>query len=149
MSKLNHQNKLILHKFPHFLPIHIPIQMYMSSLKLHGALGLLLRWFAHLVVHCTDDTETAQLCWDRCLQLHAWHQTFELSNSVTRWLTLVNGEMKEVRTTMPASANSLATSLIRRMFSSRSSGVNARFLFKPACGNRRNKIYHYVQDPGR
>ena len=48
------------------------------------------------------------------------------------WLTLVNGEMKEVRTTIPASANNLATSLIRRMFSSRSSGVKARFLFKPA-----------------
>ena len=35
---------------------------------------------------------------------------------------------------MPASANSLATSLILRMFSSRSSGVNPRFLFKPVVG---------------
>ena len=35
---------------------------------------------------------------------------------------------------MPASANSLATSLILRMFSSRSSGVNPRFLFKPVAG---------------
>ena len=52
-------------------------------------------------------------------------------------LTLVNGEMKDVRTTIPASAKSLATSLIRRIFSSRSSGVKARFLFKPA-KNKRN-----------
>lgn len=48
--------------------------------------------------------------------------------------TRAYGEMKEVRTTMPASANSLATSLILRMFSSRSSGVNPRFLFKPVAG---------------
>lgn len=48
--------------------------------------------------------------------------------------TRAYGEMKEVRTTMPASANSLATSLILRMFSSRSSGVNPRFLFKPVVG---------------
>ena len=39
--------------------------------------------------------------------------------------------MKEERTTIPASANSLATSDILRMFSSRSSGLNPRFLLSP------------------
>ena len=41
------------------------------------------------------------------------------------------GDMNDERTTMPASANSLATSEILRMFSSRSSGLNPRFLFRP------------------
>ena len=40
--------------------------------------------------------------------------------------------MKEVRTTMPASAKSLATSETLRMFSSLSSGLKLRFLFRPA-----------------
>ena len=39
--------------------------------------------------------------------------------------------MNEDRTTIPASANSLATSEILRMFSSRSSGLKPRFLFRP------------------
>ena len=36
-----------------------------------GALDLLLRWLAHLVLHCTDE---AQLSRNSCLQLHFWHQ---------------------------------------------------------------------------
>ena len=39
--------------------------------------------------------------------------------------------MKEERTTIPASANNLATSEILRIFSSRSSGLNPRFLLRP------------------
>lgn len=45
--------------------------------------------------------------------------------------TLLKGEMKLVTHTRPASANSLATSAIRRMFSSRSSAEKPRFLFRP------------------
>ena len=45
-------------------------------LKPLGALGLLLRWLAHLVLYCTDG---AQLGRNSCLQLHFWHQTFEVS----------------------------------------------------------------------
>lgn len=46
-------------------------------------------------------------------------------------LTFVNGEMKLVIQTRPASANSLATSAIRRIFSSLSPGENPRFLLRP------------------
>lgn len=45
--------------------------------------------------------------------------------------TWVYGEMKLVMHTKPASANSLATSAIRRTFSSLSSGVKPRFLLRP------------------
>jgi len=45
--------------------------------------------------------------------------------------TFLNGEMKLVRHTMPPSANSLATSAIRLIFSSRSSGLKPRFLLRP------------------
>ena len=45
--------------------------------------------------------------------------------------TLWNGEMKLEMQTMPPSAKSLDTSLIRRMFSSLSSGENPKFLFSP------------------
>ena len=40
---------------------------YLSPL---GARGLLLRWLAHLVLHCTDES---QLDRNSCLQLHSWH----------------------------------------------------------------------------
>lgn len=46
-------------------------------------------------------------------------------------LTLLYGEMKLAMHTSPASANSRATSAMRRMFSSRSSGLKPRFLFNP------------------
>ena len=46
-------------------------------------------------------------------------------------LTLRNGLMKLVRHTIPPSANSLATSEIRRIFSSRSSWLKPRFLLRP------------------
>ena len=41
-------------------------------------LGLLLRWLAHLVLHCTDK---AQLGQNSHLQLHSWHlfRSFMLS----------------------------------------------------------------------
>ena len=45
--------------------------------------------------------------------------------------TFLKGLMKLVRHTMPPSANSLATSEIRRMFSSLSWGVKLRFLLRP------------------
>ena len=45
--------------------------VYMAYLK---SLGLLLRWLAYLVLHCTDK---AQLGQNSCLQLHFCHQTFE------------------------------------------------------------------------
>ena len=44
----------------------------LAYLKPLGALGLLLRWLAHLVLHCTDE---AQLGRNSCLQLYFWHQT--------------------------------------------------------------------------
>ena len=54
-----------------------------------------------------------------------------MSNCNKSNFTLVYGEMNEVNTTIPASAKSLATSLIRRMFSSLSLGENPRFLLRP------------------
>ena len=58
----------------------------LAYLKPLGALGLLLRWLAHLVLHCTDE---AQLGRNSCLQLHFWHQTFELSCKLGLTVTLV------------------------------------------------------------
>ena len=45
--------------------------------------------------------------------------------------TLINGETKEHNATTPESANNFPTSATLRIFSSRSSGANPRFLFKP------------------
>lgn len=45
--------------------------------------------------------------------------------------TFAKGEMKLVMQTRPASANSLATSAIRRIFSSLSQVENPRFLLRP------------------
>ena len=58
--------------------------------------------------------------------------------------------MKEERTTMPASANSLATSDILRMFSSLSSGLKLRFLFRPIEreGGRGRENVHTIQKEG-
>ena len=33
-------------------------------------LGLLLRWLAHFVLHCTDEAQVGR---NSCLQLHSWH----------------------------------------------------------------------------
>ena len=57
--------------------------------------------------------------------------TVALNITAAHHITFLNGEMNDVRQTMPPSAKSLATSEIRRMFSSRSSGVKPRFLFRP------------------
>ena len=45
--------------------------IYMYMYKPLGARGILLRWLAHPVLHCTD--EEAQLGRNSRLQLHSWY----------------------------------------------------------------------------
>lgn len=105
---------------------------YYGSYRMQKSLGRDLCHETHWIWYNSADLKAADITFpDTHLKITWLGYSFSVVPDFRQSLTLLYGEMKLAMHTRPASANSLATSAIRRMFSSRSSGLKPRFLFRP------------------